>query len=149
VYNVKGHTAVAVVQGTHLQFFSDEELYTNEQAMLFHIRHHWWRLGIEEELFCSVDSITNRLVNIDGYAFSMLDSKADPRIDLVSTRDSIDVLIILSVAPKKVEQLAVVRATHILASTALSNNAKIRLSERLKTDHRFVELNRGAFILKP
>lgn len=149
VYNVKGHTAVAVVQGTRLQFFSDEELYSNEQSMLFHIRHHWWRLGIEEELFKSVDSITNRLVNIDGYAFSILDNKADPRIDLVSTRDSIDVLIILSVAPKKVEQLAAVRATHILASTAHSNNAKIRLRERLETDHRFVELNRGAFILKP
>jgi competence protein ComEC len=79
VYNVKGHTAISVVEGTKVLFLSDEELYTNEQSMLFHIRHHWWRLGIEEEEFVPISTdISNRELSIGTRNLVLLDLTNPP-----------------------------------------------------------------------
>lgn len=76
VYNVKGHTAIALVDGVKVTFISDEEFYSNEQSMLFHIRHHWWRLGVEEEVFVALsDSLVNKSLGWDNQRFSILDLK--------------------------------------------------------------------------
>lgn len=64
LYNVKKETALALVDGTHVTFLSSKSFYDNEQAMLFHIKHHWWKLGIETESFIELnDTIENRALN--------------------------------------------------------------------------------------
>lgn len=49
VYKVKGRNALAFIgNGTVLHDF-DEELLSNKSSMLFHVSHHWWELGVNEE----------------------------------------------------------------------------------------------------
>jgi len=75
-YNVKGQTAVALVNGTEVTFISRKELYENEQAMLFHIRHHWWNKGIEDEKFIELnDSLMNRRLAWGGKSLAILNLK--------------------------------------------------------------------------
>lgn len=74
IYNVKGETAVALFDGTDVTFIASKELYENEQAMLFHVQHHWWRNGIATERFVELsDSITNRVTSWGNKTFAILD----------------------------------------------------------------------------
>jgi len=76
VYNVKGETAIALVNGANLKFIASKKLWNNEQAMLFHVRHHWWNRGIETETFVELnDSLVNRRLEWNGNSFVILDLK--------------------------------------------------------------------------
>ena len=76
IYNVKQETAIAFINGTEVTFLTSEKLWTNDQAMLFHVRHHWWNKGIETEKFVELnDSILNRVVNWNGLNFAVLHLK--------------------------------------------------------------------------
>jgi hypothetical protein len=74
LYNVKGETAIALINGTDVTFMSSSALWKNEQAMLFHVRHHWWNKGIEKGTFIELsDSLTNRRLEWNGKSFAILD----------------------------------------------------------------------------
>ncbi|MFN8294229.1 MAG: ComEC/Rec2 family competence protein [Chitinophagales bacterium] len=45
-YSVKGKRAFAAIRGTTAFIDFDSTLLHNESAMLFNIKHHWWKLGI-------------------------------------------------------------------------------------------------------
>ncbi|MCF8461844.1 MAG: ComEC family competence protein [Flavobacteriales bacterium] len=82
VYNVKGHTAIALVNGTDVTFISRKELYENEQSMLFHIQHHWWRKGIENEKFVELnDSLMNRRLDWGGNSFSIINLTGNSELE--------------------------------------------------------------------
>lgn len=49
VYNVKGKNALALISNGKVLYDFDEGLLNNKSSMLFHVRHHWWELGINEE----------------------------------------------------------------------------------------------------
>lgn len=46
VYSVKNHSAIDLVYGNENIFISDSLLQSDEQKMLFHIRHNWDAMGI-------------------------------------------------------------------------------------------------------
>ncbi|MDC0303569.1 ComEC family competence protein [Flavobacteriales bacterium] len=73
LYNVKGETAVALVNGTEVTFLSSQKLWENEQSMLFHVRYHWWNKGVETERFVELnDSTLDRVIDWSGTRFSVL-----------------------------------------------------------------------------
>ena len=87
IYNVKGQTAVALVNGTEVTFISRKELYENEQSMLFHLRHHWWRKGIDSEKFVELnDSVVNRRLDWGERSFSIINLAGNSR-DVESIKD--------------------------------------------------------------
>ncbi|MDP6909121.1 MAG: ComEC/Rec2 family competence protein, partial [Flavobacteriales bacterium] len=74
IYNVRGETAIALIEGKDVTFLSSKEMWEDEQRMLFHVRHHWWNKGIENKNFVVLDERTlNRELEWNGVQFSILD----------------------------------------------------------------------------
>jgi len=48
VYNVKNTSAVDFVNGQNSLFIAESELLNDPQKMLFHIKHNWWDLGLDQ-----------------------------------------------------------------------------------------------------
>ncbi len=46
-YSVPKHSALSFIQNTTAYTAIDSALQMNESSMLFHIKHHWWALGIK------------------------------------------------------------------------------------------------------
>ena len=73
IYNIRGETAIALVEGTSVTFIASEKLWMNEQSMLFHVRHHWWNKGIDRETFIPLnDSIFNKEIDRGGSSFALI-----------------------------------------------------------------------------
>jgi hypothetical protein len=73
VYNVRKQTAIALVNGTEVSFLSSKALYENEPAMLFHIKHHWWKLGIDKINFIELnDSVFNKEIKWNDKKFAVM-----------------------------------------------------------------------------
>jgi competence protein ComEC len=76
IYNVKGEAVIALFNGTDVTLLSSKKFWENEQAMLFNVRHHWWKLGIEIESFVELtDSALNYVIEWDNVRFSILNLK--------------------------------------------------------------------------
>lgn len=48
VYSVKKHSALCFINNTQLYTVIDSGLLNDENAMLFHIKKHWWAMGLNE-----------------------------------------------------------------------------------------------------
>lgn len=57
VYSVPKGTMMSFVAGRKAYVFGDRDLYENESKMKYHIKPHWWQLGINEIQFSIVDSL--------------------------------------------------------------------------------------------
>ncbi|MCF8278038.1 MAG: ComEC family competence protein [Flavobacteriales bacterium] len=96
VYNVRNETAIALVNGTDVTFLSSEELWNNESSMLFHIRHHWWCKGIENEQFVALDdSVFNRKMEFGEFRYSIvnLPQRLGKKVNL-NNLDSLDFVVV-------------------------------------------------------
>lgn len=96
VYNVKKQTVVALVNGTELTVIASKDFWLDEQAKLFHVQHHWWKLGIETENFLELnDSLMNRRMEWGGKSFAILNlnKKENPTIQLDATH-KLDMVIV-------------------------------------------------------
>lgn len=51
VYNIGKTSACDFINGKENYFLADPSLTSDESRMLFHIRHHWWDLGLNENHF--------------------------------------------------------------------------------------------------
>lgn len=49
-YSVPKHRALSFIQNTTAYTAIDSSLQMNESSMLFHIKHHWWALGIKHSM---------------------------------------------------------------------------------------------------
>lgn len=49
VYSVKGQRAIAFIADREVVHDFDTALLHNRTSMLFHVRHHWWRCGVDYE----------------------------------------------------------------------------------------------------
>ncbi len=49
-YSVPKHSALSFIQNTTAYTAIDSSLQMNESSMLFHIKHHWWALGIKHSI---------------------------------------------------------------------------------------------------
>jgi len=92
LYNVRGETAIALIKGKEVTFLSSKEMWQDEQRMLFHVRHHWWKIGIEKENFVELGStLLNRPILWNDVRFSILDlsihTTKDVRVDSVKVLD--------------------------------------------------------------
>jgi competence protein ComEC len=65
VYHVKGESAIDLIDGKQHIFLSSDNLMANEGKMLFHIKHNWWSLGLNQPIvFSSSDtSIADICIN--------------------------------------------------------------------------------------
>lgn len=48
VYHVPKHTAISVINKNKVYSRIDSSVLANRSQMLFHIKHHWWALGVEK-----------------------------------------------------------------------------------------------------
>jgi len=59
VYNVPGKTAINFIDGKENIFLTDSTLINDESKMLFHIRHNWFEMGVNSEIFVNLNDTTN------------------------------------------------------------------------------------------
>lgn len=77
VYKVKNKKAIALLHNGQVLHDFDETLLSNKSAMLFHVRHHWWSMGIREERKISNVALQlpfGKLVLFAGYKVVIVDS---------------------------------------------------------------------------
>lgn len=56
VYNIAKTSAFDFIDGKENYFLADSSLTSDESRMLFHIRHHWWDLGLDKNHFFNFSS---------------------------------------------------------------------------------------------
>ncbi len=131
VYNIKGETAVALVDGTTVTFLASKNLWLNEQKMLFHVRHHWWNKGIATENFVELnDSIMNRPLNWNGIAIAVFDLKATGNLTLADS-DFADLGIIHSCKWKNTQAVGNLQANQLVCSNNFGPVTIKRLLEEI------------------
>ena len=105
VYSVPKQKAIAFIEGRKVLTDFDEKLLNDPSAMLFHVKHHWWNCGVNEEL-----KVTGCGLRVNEFPFGSLylfEGKKILQIDsLLEKRDfnmekklKVD-LVILSHSPK-------------------------------------------------
>ena len=56
VYNIRKGFAMDLILGDEHIFLADQQLLNDKNAMLFHVEHHWWALGLSEPRVQTTDS---------------------------------------------------------------------------------------------
>ena len=125
IYNVKKETAIAFVDGTRVTFLASKSLWENDQAMLFHVRHHWWRIGVEEETFVELsDSLLNRKLHIGKNTWGIIDtprrSGERARLEL----DNLDYVVIQSLLSNRVSLESLQDKSTVFLNGNLSDKVK-------------------------
>ncbi len=147
VYNVRGETAVALFNGTDVTFMSSTEFYENEQAMLFHVRHHWWRLGIENERFIPLNAETNnRSLGFGDDQFAILDlGKQENGVEVNILGNDGLVVILNSIDWNLIDKLS----SDSVSDFVVSNRFGPRVTQKLK-DYRSTTFvaEQGALIFR-
>lgn len=95
IYNVRNGFALDVIIGTDHTLILNESLMSDENSMLFHMKHHWWFRNLENPELVSIDSLApdQRLISVLGNMVWILpkEIKSVPLVDLdhmVITSDS-------------------------------------------------------------
>lgn len=52
VYSTKGHTAIGLYQPSKSLFIADSTFLQDDDALTFHVKHHWWALDTKPQYFC-------------------------------------------------------------------------------------------------
>lgn len=128
LYNVKGETAIAMVNGTEVTFISSPELWNNEQAMLFHVRHHWWNTGIETERFVELnDSVINRKILWSRESFCILSMPQKKFLNVHQTQDSVSWIVLDDVSWQAASSLSLTRFGKAYVSQSISDARRRQL----------------------
>lgn len=140
VYNVKEGVALALVEGNHVNFFSSKSFYENEQAMLFHIRHHWWNRGVESELFFEIsDFIMNRRINWGDVSFAIVGLDSPNPIEVGLKDRELDFVCLSDVSWSGIEQVQKLGATNIYVPDRFGRKKKEKLlAETTNADIQFI-----------
>lgn len=51
-YSAKGHSAVGLYDASGSVFVADSTLLQDDDALTFHVKHHWWALDVKPENYC-------------------------------------------------------------------------------------------------
>lgn len=107
IYNIRGETAIGLFNGTSLTFIGSEKLYNDEQAMLFHVRHHWWNKGVETENFVVLDSLYNTQLGWLDIKFTILNpGKTKSEILNASSIKNLDFVLVHALSWKSIPLLS-------------------------------------------
>lgn len=60
VYNINKISAYDFIDGKENFLLSDSSFINDESKILFHVRHHWWDLGISQNSFLDIDKIREK-----------------------------------------------------------------------------------------
>lgn len=55
VYSIRGQPAIGLYENGRGVFISDSTLWSNDDALTFHVKHHWWASDVEEVKFCPLN----------------------------------------------------------------------------------------------
>ena len=135
IYNIRGETAIALVEGTSVTFLASEKVWMNEQSMLFHVRHHWWNKGIESETFVELnDSLFNRSLiwNSTQFGILSLDEHHKQAHSFLDKSDSLEFAVVDEVGWKNVQLLSSVQSKNIYASSSLRKATKQKVLDELE-----------------
>jgi len=67
VYNIPNSTAIDFIDGKSNVFFADTSLIKNDSRMLFHVKHNWWDLGLDNNTMVNADHTNERLRIKNGF----------------------------------------------------------------------------------
>lgn len=59
VYNIPKVSAYDFISGKNTVFIGDSLLINNDNKMLFHVKHNWWDLGVDQEEIVTPEKISN------------------------------------------------------------------------------------------
>ncbi len=130
IYNIRGEAAVALFDGTRVDFIGSSKLYNDEQSMLFHVRHHWWRRGVETENFLELDEeIVNRIIDFNGQKFALVDlkSKENGQLEIDRKIETLDFAILMESGWNEVNQIPQLTTDQII----VANNFGPKISEKI------------------
>ncbi len=52
VYSSKGHTAIGLYHPSQSLFIADSAFLQDDDALTFHVKHHWWALDAKPQCYC-------------------------------------------------------------------------------------------------
>lgn len=152
IYNVKGETAIALFNGTEVTFISSEELYNDEQSMLFHIRHHWWRRGVSSEKFVELnDSLLNRMLIWGDMKFEIIDATKEKYANMsISKSHQADFLVINDISWNRISRLPELKADKVVIANNYGPKQLTKMKKALGSNENTVllESSKGAITLK-
>ncbi len=61
IYDVGRGSAWQFTSGNESYFYANKDLLEDEQAMLFHVKHHWWALGIDSPIVLTSPIQSNKI----------------------------------------------------------------------------------------
>lgn len=148
VYNIRNETALAVMQGTQVQFIASPELLQNAQSLLFHVRHHWWAQGVtDEHPVALTDSLLNRPFSWGGRNIIVLSRPQQGQ--RLTLPDSLDVAIVHSVVWNDIARIAAQMPPLVVLSSALGQRTRQELQRALPADVRVWDVGTlGAFSIQ-
>ena len=130
IYNVKKETAIAFVDGTRVTFLASKSLWENDQAMLFHVRHHWWRIGVEKETFVEInDTIVNRILSTGDHKFGIVDLSKKQNVKELTINHDLDWAVLTNTNHAKSENLIHLNSSKLYLFYESVSNTKQRLLE--------------------
>ena len=151
IYNIRGEAAVALFDGTHVDFIGSSKFYNDEQSMLFHVRHHWWSRGVETDRFLELnDEIENRIMGFDDQKFALVDlkSKENGQLEIERKMEPLDFAILMESGWNEVNQIPQLSTDQII----VANNFGPKITERIigvlnEEDNPLLLQSNGAVIL--
>ncbi len=100
VYSVPKQRAIAFIDGRKVYYAFDSTILQNHSSMLFHVRHHWWDCGIQEEITANSKRLSfGNLILLSGKKVLLIDSTLSKPDFELPEKLKVD-LVILSHSPK-------------------------------------------------
>ena len=132
-YNVRGETVIGLVKGREVTLIASEQFWRNEQAMLFHVRHHWWNKGVLKESFVELnDSLVNRRLEWGGTSFAIVDlPRNKERGSWMAATDSLDVAFVHQTGWNNLKALGSVNAKQVIVSNTVGKGTATKLKEHV------------------
>ncbi len=105
VYNVSNGTLAALVNGRKVQVFGDRDLFEDGKKMEYHIKPHWWQLGINEVEFISLDSLTEYETPFQTFGLSVV-GKNNKYRNVITTGSGEELLLLYDSPDASIKSLA-------------------------------------------
>ena len=130
VYNIRSETAISLMDGKNLQFIASEALQSNEQALLFNVKHHWWAQGVTEQRSIVLDdSLLNRPFQWNENNIIIVGKSSSDHT--LHVPDSIDIAIVHSLRWDNISEMAAQLPRSVVLSSALGFKTKEELMSHL------------------
>ena len=150
VYNVRGETALGLFHGKNVTFLSSEELYEDQQSMLFHVQHHWWNIGVDSVNHIIInDSLTNRCLEWGSKRFGLLEVSTQVPIEKMDIDDCpLDFVIVNSLSWNQVKELQQFNTQNIIVANNFGPTMLQRIKEHIPPSSEVSFVTNGSITIK-